>query len=62
MRSSRVPSAPSLKPREGASYAPKLDKREFRIDWRENRRCVERRVRAFHPSPGAVPRDCAERS
>jgi len=43
-------------PREGASYAPKLDKREFRIDWRETAVAVERRVRALHPSPGAVAR------
>jgi methionyl-tRNA formyltransferase len=43
-------------PPEGASYAPKLDKREFRIDWRETAVALERRVRAFHPSPGAVAR------
>lgn len=43
-------------PREGASYAPKLDKREFRIDWRETAVAVERRVRALHPAPGAVAR------
>src|SRR5262245_22256788 len=42
-------------PAEGASHAPKLDKRESRIDWRESAAAVDRRVRAFHP-PGAIAR------
>jgi methionyl-tRNA formyltransferase len=43
-------------PAEGVTYAPKLDKRELRIDWREGAATVERRVRAFNPSPGAGAR------
>jgi methionyl-tRNA formyltransferase len=43
-------------PSEGVTYAAKLDKRELRIDWREDAATVERRVRAFNPSPGAGAR------
>lgn len=41
---------------EGISYAAKLEKRESRIDWRESAAAVDRRVRAFNPSPGAGTR------
>ena len=37
----------------GVSYAPKVDKRESRVDWREDAAAVHRRVRAFNPAPGA---------
>src|SRR5262249_32351148 len=37
----------------GVSYAPKVDKRESRVDWREDAAAVQRRVRAFNPAPGA---------
>jgi methionyl-tRNA formyltransferase len=40
----------------GVSYASKVDKRESRIDWRENAAAVDRRVRAFNPTPGAAAR------
>jgi methionyl-tRNA formyltransferase len=43
-------------PPEGATYAPKPDKREFRLDWRQEATMLERRVRAFNPSPGASAR------
>ena len=43
-------------PAEGVTYAPKLDKRELRVDWREDAMTVDRRVRAFNPSPGAGTR------
>jgi methionyl-tRNA formyltransferase len=36
-----------------ASYAPKIRKDEAQIDWREDALGVERRVRAFNPTPGA---------
>jgi methionyl-tRNA formyltransferase len=36
-----------------ATYAPKIGKAEARIDWRESGVVVERRVRAFNPTPGA---------
>jgi methionyl-tRNA formyltransferase len=41
---------------EGVTYAPKPDKREFRLDWRQDAVSVDRRVRAFNPSPGAGAR------
>lgn len=36
-----------------ASYARKLDKHEARIDWNDDARVIERRVRAFNPWPVA---------
>lgn len=41
---------------EGVSYAPKPERREFRVDWREDAVKVDRRVRAFNPAPGAAAR------
>lgn len=41
---------------DGVTHAPKPDKREFRLDWRQDARRVDRRVRAFNPSPGAGAR------
>lgn len=41
---------------EGVTYAAKLDKRESRLDWRESAMQLNRRVRAFNPSPGAGAR------
>ena len=46
----------SPQPAEGATHAPKLDKRESRLDWRESAASLERRVRAFNPAPGAAAR------
>ena len=43
-------------PADGVSYARKLDKRESRVDWREDAAAVCRRVRAFNPTPGAGAR------
>lgn len=37
----------------GATYAPKIDKRETRLDFAEPAEAVERRIRAFNPMPGA---------
>jgi methionyl-tRNA formyltransferase len=39
---------------QGATYAPKIDKAEARLDWREDAAALERRVRAFNPWPVAV--------
>jgi methionyl-tRNA formyltransferase len=39
-----------------ATYAPKIDKAEARIDWRQSAEEVERRVRAFNPAPIAESR------
>ncbi len=40
----------------GVTYAPKPDKREFRVNWSEDAAQVNRRVRAFNPAPGAGAR------
>jgi len=40
-------------PREGASYASKIDKREARIDWQRGAEEISRQVRAFNPWPVA---------
>ncbi len=44
---------PAPQPDEGATYAPKIDKFEARIDWGRGAAEVERQVRAFAPTPGA---------
>lgn len=45
---------PSKKqPEDGATYAPKVDKAEARLDWTRPAEEIERQVRAFAPSPGA---------
>ena len=36
-----------------ATFAPKLEREEARLDWNEPAAALERRVRAFAPSPGA---------
>jgi len=38
---------------EGVTYAPKIDKRETRLDWSRPAGELERAVRAFRPAPGA---------
>jgi len=40
----------------GATYAPKIEKRESRLDWREPAAAVSRRIRTFNPVPGAGAR------
>jgi methionyl-tRNA formyltransferase len=45
--------APRPQPAEGATYAPKLQKNEARIDWNDTAAAIERRVRAFDPWPVA---------
>lgn len=40
----------------GATYAPKIDKRETRLDWRRPAVELERAIRAFRPAPGASAR------
>ena len=39
-----------------ATYAPKLDRKVTRIDWRETAAAVARRIRAFDPVPGTWAR------
>jgi len=40
-------------PDRGVTYAPKIDKRETRLDWTLPAVQLERAVRAFRPAPGA---------
>ena len=40
-------------PREGATYAPRIEKSEARIDWKRDALEIECRVRAFNPEPVA---------
>lgn len=44
---------PKPQPAEGTTYAAKLEREESRLDWRLPAADLERRVRAFQPSPGA---------
>ena len=41
-------------PLEGISYAHKIEKREALLDWTQSAATLERRIRAFHPVPGAA--------
>jgi methionyl-tRNA formyltransferase len=47
------PTPPTPQPPRGATYAPKIDKAEARIDWNTPAEQIERQVRAFNPAPGA---------
>jgi methionyl-tRNA formyltransferase len=49
----RDPTAAEPQPAQGATYAPKIDKAEARIDWTSPAEQIERQVRAFNPVPGA---------
>jgi methionyl-tRNA formyltransferase len=51
MEAGTLPASPQ--PDRDVSYAPKIRKDEAQIDWREDAVAVERRVRAFDPTPGA---------
>jgi methionyl-tRNA formyltransferase len=44
----RIPQDRSL-----ATYAPKLNREDGRIDWSESAEIIERKIRAFNPWPGA---------
>jgi methionyl-tRNA formyltransferase len=44
---------PLPQPQSGVTYAPKIDKRETRLDWLRPALELERAVRAFRPAPGA---------
>lgn len=45
---------PVPQPFEGVSYAAKISKQEAVLDFRQPAAALERRIRAFHPFPGAV--------
>jgi methionyl-tRNA formyltransferase len=44
-----------------ATYAPKLDRKSGQIDWRNDARTIERRIRAMQPWPGAYTRFANEK-
>ena len=37
----------------GVTYAAKVDRSEALIDWRQSAQAIDRRIRAFNPTPGA---------
>jgi len=45
---------PVAQPEVGVTYAHKIDKAEAAVDWTQPADLVARRVRAFHPFPGAT--------
>jgi methionyl-tRNA formyltransferase len=45
---------PRRQPETGVTYAHKIDKAEAAIDWTQPAQAIARRVRAFHPFPGAA--------
>lgn len=47
-------------PGEGVTYAAKIDRSETWLDWRQRAIELERAVRAFRPSPGAMTRLAGE--
>jgi methionyl-tRNA formyltransferase len=44
---------PEPQPADGATYAKKIEPADARLDWADDAKAVERRVRAFAPRPGA---------
>ena len=52
---------PVSQPEDGVTHAPKIDKAEARIDWRQPALAIERQVRAFNPAPGAFFEHAGER-
>jgi methionyl-tRNA formyltransferase len=45
--------APQPQATVGVTYARKIDKLEAPVDWTQSAAVIERRIRAFNPSPGA---------
>jgi methionyl-tRNA formyltransferase len=44
---------PKPQPLAGITYAHKIDKSESAVDWSQDADVIERRIRAFNPTPGA---------
>lgn len=53
VRALEAPLQPRPQDESLATYAPKIDKNEARIDWTQSAERIERKVRAFNPYPGA---------
>jgi methionyl-tRNA formyltransferase len=51
---------PRAQPKEGVTYAAKIDKAEARIDWRDTAVQLDRKIRAFNPWPVAETRLAGE--
>ena len=51
LASGRAPRTPQDS--SAATYAPKLNREDGRIDWNESAELIERKIRAFDPWPGA---------
>jgi methionyl-tRNA formyltransferase len=51
-RDGRLRSVPQ--PAEGATYAPKIGRADAVVDWTQDPRTLDRRIRALAPTPGAV--------
>jgi methionyl-tRNA formyltransferase len=47
-----MPLARTQQPLEGITYAHKIDKAESAVSWKDSAEQIERRIRAFAPSPG----------
>lgn len=54
MKQNKVPVASTVQPTNGMTYAAKLQKSESVIDWRQEAKALERRIRAFDPVPGST--------
>jgi len=51
---------PHAQPRDGATYAPKIEKSEAQIDWHASAASLDRQIRAFNPWPIAETRFAGE--
>jgi methionyl-tRNA formyltransferase len=49
-----MPLARTVQPLEGITYAHKIDKAESLVNWKDSAEQIERRIRAFAPSPGCA--------
>ena len=47
---------PQSQESERATYAPKIEKTEARVDWTQANVAIDRRIRAFNPTPGTEAR------
>jgi len=52
-RAGRAELRPVRQPEAGVSYARKISKAETGVDWSQPAALIERRIRAFDPTPGA---------
>lgn len=44
---------PRTQPKEGMTYAPKIEKSEAQINWQDTAKDIDRKVRGLNPFPGA---------